>query len=35
MVMVMMKTEDFKRDFPFPNVSGQYLIVFFLFCFVF
>lgn len=26
MVMVMMKTEDFKRDFPFPNVSGQYLI---------
>lgn len=26
----MMKTEAFLRDVPFPNASGQYLIVFFL-----
>lgn len=29
MVMVMVKTEDFLRDVPFPKASGQYLIVFF------
>lgn len=28
-VVVMTKAEDFLRDVPFPNASGQYLIVFF------
>lgn len=29
MGMAMMKIENFLRDVPFPNVSGQSLIVFF------